>query len=137
MGFHSDNQQNLPVGRPIMAESGSHAERAVMQASKVIAEIINDGAWKLRSQDSGPEYTAISGSVYVPLGRVRGMIVGVYDTTATPNSVYAVHYDLPLPTPSTDHGHFDWFAVGVMHPIWITRIRLTAKTTATKITLLG
>jgi len=135
---------------PRQVESGTDAEKAILAASNPIAELAHDTAWRIRNKAaSGAQWLTLDDQdFYVPHGRVVAVSVGLMDYTGTPDSFYSLHFDMPYPNPrlyrASDatthpaaHGNYDWFPTGGMKQCWITRIRFTALTTATKITLYG
>ena len=147
MPFFHDDQMTL-LRTPIEAMTGSNAEMGVIQPFGAVDLRKADSTWQMRNQlATGAKWIdLIDQDFYIPDFRVVLVSVGAADPSATPDSLYHLSYDMPFPnnrlykfadvaTHPSSHGNADWFPTGVKLPCWITRIRFTEDTTATKITL--
>lgn len=143
--FHSDQMTLLRT--PMRDMVGNHADMSVIQAFGAV-DLRYDGAnWQIRNQSAtGAQWADLADqSFYIPEFRVVAMSVGLASPSGSPASFYHVMYDLPHPNPRlfpqdaaatpASHGNGDWFPTGQKCPVWVTRLRLNADTTATKITL--
>jgi len=144
--FHSN--QMVVARRVIDSMTGDNATMSLVQPFGA-QEIINDGGtWKKKNQDVvGDQWIELSDqSYFIPDFRVVAVSVGLLSPVGSPAAYYHLNFDLPFPRPvlyrpddATTHpaenGCGDWFRTGDKAPCWITRLRLNADTTATKITL--
>jgi hypothetical protein len=126
-------QRNRPTGPKNWDEEGPvDAAKAIAQAY-VQQELYQlQGIWYERNhQEVGGVDIPITAGEYAPPFRVRAMSVTAEAAGATA-LFYRVNYDLPLSMDCVDD-----FAVGADRILWVTRVRLSAKTTATRIILKG
>jgi len=122
--------------------SGNGAQKAVVQYQGQQRLYKSGSSWYLYNHKTPSAPTLITAGYYDPPFYVRGMSVYLADVATC-----AVYFDMPFPSMDvTDRaeisggnqfkGHcVDDFAVGMQHPVSVTRIWLTAATTATSICL--
>jgi len=127
-----DVRQEEMYSHGVGQETPGIAMQLVTQGKKVYTLTYNiAGVWQLDKND-GSAVVILTGD-YIPDFRVRYLKVWAQNEQSADYENVSVVYDTPQ-----SEGITDYWRVGVMHKIWITKIHLTNRsTTQGIITLIG